>query len=80
MESLYNKTGLAVVAHNRYWATDTVYSTENGGEFTFVTEQKTNRSLPQDPDFWRHLFSSSLGWGLEVYEQDWQVSMTCCQC
>ena len=78
MESLYTKTGLPVVAHNRYWATDTVYSRENGGQFTFVTEKETNRSLPQDPDFWKYLFSSSLDWGLEVYEQDWQVTMIMC--
>ena len=75
MASLYSKTGLPVVAHNRYWATDTVYSRENGGQFTFVTEKQTNRSLPQDPEFWKYLFKSSLDWGLEVYEQDWQVTM-----
>ena len=75
MASLYNKTGLPVVAHNRYWATDTVYSRENGGQFTFITEKQTNRSLPQDPEFWKYLFKSSLDWGLEVYEQDWQVTL-----
>ena len=78
MESVYARTGLPVGAHNRYWATDTVYSRENGGHFRFVTEKGTNRSLPQDPDFWNYLFKSSLGWGLEVYEQDWQVSNVNC--
>ena len=32
MDSLYAETGLPVVAHNRFWATDTVYSTHNGGQ------------------------------------------------
>ena len=32
MEALYAETGLPVVAHNRFWATDTVYSTHNGGQ------------------------------------------------
>ena len=28
--------------------------------------------MPLDGDFWQHLFGTSTGWGLEVYEQDWQ--------
>ena len=35
MESLYDQTGLAVVAHNRYWATDTVYSPQ----YDFIIEK-----------------------------------------
>ena len=92
MESLYAETGLPVVAHNRFWATDTVYSTHNGGQvaqkyfknklhifvtstclqFNFITETATNRSLPQDAEFWDQLFAEAVRWGLEVYEQDWQ--------
>ena len=63
---------LPVVAHNRYWATDTVYSNSNGGEYNFIIEEDTKRALPLDGDFWQHLFGTSTGWGLEVYEQDWQ--------
>ena len=36
MEALYAETGLPVVAHNRFWATDTVYSTHNGGQVTKI--------------------------------------------
>ena len=41
-------------------------------QFNFITETATNRSLPQDAEFWDHLFGEAVRWGLEVYEQDWQ--------
>ena len=45
-----------VVAHNRYWATDNVYATENGGLYNFVIENDTKRALPQDDIFWNDFF------------------------
>ena len=48
LHSLYERTGLGVVAHNRYWSTDNVYSRDNGGMFNFVTEDDNKRSLPQE--------------------------------
>ena len=56
LENLYSKTGLKVVAHNRYWATDNVYATENGGSYHFVIENDTKRALPQDDLFWNDFF------------------------
>ena len=41
-------------------------------QFSFITETATNRSLPQDAEFWDYLFGEAVRWGLEVYEQDWQ--------
>ena len=41
-------------------------------QFHFITETATNRSLPQDAEFWDQLFGEAVRWGLEVYEQDWQ--------
>ena len=41
-------------------------------QFSFITETATNRSLPQDAEFWDQLFGEAVRWGLEVYEQDWQ--------
>ena len=41
-------------------------------QFNFITETATNRSLPQDAEFWNQLFGEAVRWGLEVYEQDWQ--------
>ena len=76
MEALFNKTKLPVIAHNRYWATDTDYSLENGGQFHFIMEKHNKRALPQDEDFWPTLFGSSVEWGLSVYEQDWQDRQT----
>ena len=57
LENLYSKTGLKVVAHNRYWATDNVYATQNGGSYNFIVENDTKRALPQDNNFWVDLFS-----------------------
>ena len=41
-------------------------------QFSFITETATNRSLPQEAEFWDQLFGEAVSWGLEVYEQDWQ--------
>jgi hypothetical protein len=64
---------LPVVAHNRYWATDNVYASANGGPYAFVLEEANKRALPDDPLFWGHLFGNNTDWGLAVYEQDWQA-------
>nr|XP_022327168.1 uncharacterized protein LOC111126669 isoform X3 [Crassostrea virginica] len=66
---LYKKTGLPLVAHNRYWGHDTTYAEQNNGNFTFVVEPFL--SLPDDTNFWPTLFRNSKKWGLTVYEQDW---------
>ncbi|XP_048777941.2 uncharacterized protein LOC125681766 isoform X2 [Ostrea edulis] len=63
------KTGLPIVAHNRYWGPDVTYAKENDGNFTFVMEPFL--SLPDDQSFWPALFKNSKKWGLAVYEQDW---------
>ena len=60
LENLYSKTGLKVVAHNRYWATDNVYAIQNGGSYNFIVENDTKRALPQDNNFWLDLFSGMI--------------------
>ena len=56
----------------RYWSVDTVYSHENGGNYSFVTEYENLKALPLDSNFWDDLFrGASSRWGLNVYEQDW---------
>ncbi|CAK8679724.1 unnamed protein product [Clavelina lepadiformis] len=69
MDSLFQSTGLPVVAHNRYWASDTTYAKKNGGSYDFYVE--TEKSIPDDPNFWNYLIRSSKAWGLITYEQDW---------
>jgi hypothetical protein len=69
---IHQATGWTFAAHNRYWAPDTDYATQNGGQFQFYVETDSRRALPRDLELWRHLFETSLEWGLEVYEQDWQ--------
>ena len=31
---------ILVVAHNRYWAVDTVYARDNGGNYSFIIENQ----------------------------------------
>lgn len=38
--------GLPVVAHNRYWASDTTYAKKNGGMYDFVVEE--TKAIPDD--------------------------------
>ncbi|XP_067662761.1 uncharacterized protein [Haliotis asinina] len=69
MQWLYNKTGLPISAHNRYWASDTTYARQNGGKYYFLIEN--NKALPNDQTFWDDLISNGRKWGLLTYEQDW---------
>jgi hypothetical protein len=62
-----------IVAHNRYWAYDTVYKTN----YSFVLDEKNGKALPIGNDsFWIDLFTQARQWGLIVYEQDWLIAQT----
>ena len=45
---LVNRTGWAVVGHNRFWAADTPYAKQNGGKYDFIIEPDHNKSIPVD--------------------------------
>ena len=71
---VFDNTGnMPIVAHNRYWSANTDYAKQNGGEFDFIIEPDSHQGLamPTEQRFWDYLMSSSLEWGLKVYEQDW---------
>ena len=57
--------------HNRFWASDTVYAKQNGGDWDFIVEPENHKSIPVEQGFWDYLMESSRAWGLKVYEQDW---------
>lgn len=57
------------VAHNRYWAPDTDYAKQNGGDYEWIIE--ADFSLPLEQRFWDDLFKNASLWGLHTYEQDW---------
>ncbi|XP_041369682.1 uncharacterized protein LOC121383654 [Gigantopelta aegis] len=69
MQYVYNKTGMPVSAHNRYWASDTTYAIQNGGKYLFLIQ--STKSLPTDQNFWNALLNKARKWGLVTYEQDW---------
>jgi hypothetical protein len=72
IESLTDKTGWLVQAHNRYWADDNVYATDNGGSYLFGINHTTFGALPLEECFWEDLFEyPAAHWNLRVYEQDW---------
>ncbi len=48
-----------------------VFSAKGNHIFTEYDEYNQSIALPQDGDFWKHLFHEATKWGLEVYEQDW---------
>lgn len=74
---LRNKTGWPIMGHNRFWAIDNVYATQNGGDYDFVVEKKSenpqynNYAWPMEQRFWNDLLYNSSKWGLFMYEQDW---------
>ena len=70
IEYVVQKTGWPIVAHNRFWSSNTDYAKQNGGDYDFVVDG--NFALPNDSSFWHFLLSSSQQqWNLWVYEQDW---------
>jgi len=71
MDSVYQETSLPVIAHNRYWCNETVYSDRNGGKYNFLIDDTSGTAVPQDDHFFEDLFKNSSTWGLRVYLQDW---------
>ena len=70
IESLRARTGWNIMAHNRYWAPDTVYARQNGGDYDFIVGEKM--AIPVEQRFWDDLIgNATVQWDLKVYEQDW---------
>jgi len=65
---------ISLVAHNRYWSSDTIYS----NNYYFIIDKFNLKSLPIGNDsFWIDLFNqSSNQWNLILYEQDWMNHQT----
>eukprot|EP00494_Astrolonche_serrata_P003560 UN03567 len=38
MQYVHNATDWKIMAHNRYWSSDTVYAKQNGGAYDFIIE------------------------------------------
>lgn len=68
---LSQATGWPIVAHNRYFSSDTDYAQQNGGSYLFTVDEEEQKSLPLDQVFWDDLLDDALAWGLDTYEQDW---------
>lgn len=62
---VFNATGWPLMAHNRFWASDTPYARD----WPFISHGPT--ALPVSRAFWDWLFRTSVGWGVATYEQDW---------
>lgn len=64
---------IPVVAHNRYWAFDTIYKQN----YSFILDENKGKALPVGNDsFWVDLFTQAREWNLIVYEQDWLITQT----
>lgn len=64
------KWNTPIVAHNRFWSSNTDYAKQNGGSYNFIIHG--DYALPDDTAFWPDLIGSAKSeWGLYVYEQDW---------
>ena len=62
---------LQVTAHNRFWASDTTYAKQNGGEWDFFIDSKGNGNMavPLEQAFWEWLLPMSANeWGMTTYE------------
>jgi hypothetical protein len=72
LPALLSKTGWQTQLHNRYWASDTTYAEQNGGEWNFVVEAANQLAIPDSQPFWDSLLrNASERYRMIVYEQDW---------
>lgn len=75
IRALVEKTNWKIIAHNRYWSSQTNYAKQNGGPWEFFIDAPGTpdpMAVPLEQSFWDWLLSSSVAeWGLTTYEQDW---------
>lgn len=62
---------MPVTAHNKFWDIKVQYARENGGNYNFILDPLSGKSLPDDYKFWQDLLFNGTQWGLKTYEQDW---------
>ena len=67
MKFLAERTGWAFQLHNRYWAADNVYATQNGGSYEFIVEG--SYAIPTEQRLWDDLLANGTSWGMRTYEQ-----------
>jgi hypothetical protein len=70
------QTGWKFQMHNRMWADDNVYATQNGGSYKFIVEPQEKLAIPDEQALWDDLMSNKTQHGipLHVYEQDWMYN------
>ena len=66
--------GWQLVAHNRYYSSNTSYAKQNGGTYDWLVQ--SNSSLPIDQRFWDDLFAQRSDWGLTMLFQDWLYTVS----
>ena len=73
LQALHANLTYPFLAHNRWWAPETDYAQQNGGDYAFVFGH--NFGLPVEQRFWDDLMRNSSVWGLTMYQQDWLLSV-----
>jgi hypothetical protein len=71
LQPFHEQVGMPFYAHNRYWAADNVYASQNGGDYAFIVEAGAQMAIPLEQRFWDDLLFNATQWGMTVYEQDW---------
>ncbi len=72
VDYLHEAIGLPFVAHNRWY----VKKTPHKAEYNFIDGEGWRKpSIPTEQRFWDMIMDNCVKWGVEVYEQDWLVTM-----
>ncbi|XP_046547798.1 uncharacterized protein LOC124257714 [Haliotis rubra] len=61
IEQLHSKIKVSIVAKNNFWSSDTIYATQNQGQYNF--DISGDMALPKDEAFWDFLFGEAKQWG-----------------
>ena len=66
LEWFHEQVGMPFYAHNRYWAAENVYATQNGGGYAFDVEPANQMAIPLEQRFWDDLLTNATAWGMFV--------------
>ena len=72
--NLTKRLNWKLVAHNRYFSSESTYAKQNGGKYEWIVQG--NSSLPIDQQFWIDLFAERSDWGLTMLFQDWLYTVS----
>jgi hypothetical protein len=72
----FKPDGLPLVLHNRWFSgNNNSYIKKLGFQDSFIVESNHDFALPIKSDVFKYLMGRAQAWGMQVYEQDWLITV-----